>query len=192
MMVDFLLILFIVLCAIFALGVVTRKNQVSSVLCLIVVFIFASALLLLLGAEFMAMTLIILYLGAIVVLFLFVVMMLSPSPYTERFSIHHSVICTLVVFPLAVMLGVGAFIAIAPMSSAKISVFMVSDIGMSLFSDFNLEVMAVGIILLAAVVSAVVLTSQKRDRKCQNLAGQLNRKAALELKDIPSGKGVDW
>ncbi len=186
-----------------ALMVITARNPVHSVLFLILGFFNAAGLFILLGAEFIAMILVIVYVGAVAVLFLFVVMMLDINFQDLRKGAMHYI-------PLGLSIGgVLLFELIAIYSYWKFAPNVADNIdlatsdfgeltnahslGMVLYTDYIFAFQISGLILLVAMVGAIVLTLRVRPgiRK-QKVADQQARKASdvLEVKKVTSGTGV--
>jgi NADH-quinone oxidoreductase subunit J len=191
--------LFACLILLSALAVVISKNPVYAVLCLIFCFFNAAALFVLLGAEYIAMTLIIVYVGAVAVLFLFVVMMLNVN--TE--SIRKSIVKYLP-FGLAMIFTLIGIIFFAYQQSANFianinlktppAINNTKDIGLHLYTDYILAFQMSGIILFVAMLGAIVLTVRhtKYIRR-QNIKAQVmkQRSECVELKQVEFGKGVE-
>ncbi len=181
--------------------VVSSRNPVHAVLFLILAFFNAAALFLLAGAEFLAMTLVIVYVGAVAVLFLFVVMMLDVNfvQLREGFQRYLPVGATIGVVLLGELVMVLGGWRIAPGSDAlrfapmDAALDNTRQIGQILYTDYILLFQASGLILLVAMIGAIVLTL--RDRKTsrhQNVATQIARTPAdtLVLVDVVRGAGV--
>jgi NADH-quinone oxidoreductase subunit J len=183
--------------------VISARNPVHSVLFLIFAFFNAAGLFVLLGAEYLAMTLVIVYVGAVAVLFLFVVMMLDInfSEWREGFA-KRLPLGVLVAFLFFVQLG-GIFFAssLSPVAKAQ-PAFPTPDadtvtnteaIGRLLYTDYIYAFQIAGLILLVGMIGAIVLTLRKREgvRK-QVIAKQLARTRAegVELVKVKSGEGI--
>jgi NADH-quinone oxidoreductase subunit J len=181
--------------------VVSARNPVHSVLFLILAFFNAAALFLLAGAEFLAMILVIVYVGAVAVLFLFVVMMLDInfSQLREGFQRYAPVgaaIGIVLLVELAMVLGGWRFapdaasLRFAPRDAG---VFNTAQIGNLLYTHYILLFQVSGLILLVAMIGAIVLTLRDRaSSRHQVIARQLARTAAdtLELLDVRPGAGI--
>ncbi len=194
--------LFAVLMTISSLCVVLSKNPVYSVLWLIFAFCNGAGLMILLGAEFLAMMLIVIYVGAVAVLFLFVIMMLdthaSKAIVQFKDNIVLSSLVALVMFAdLVVIILLGtknisfafskAFVVVNGMTNTK-------AIGMVLYTDFMLPFQISGIILFVAMISCITLTLQKRHRvKKQNIAQQnsKNKANAIIMTNPDFNKGIE-
>jgi NADH-quinone oxidoreductase subunit J len=176
--------LFAALITVSSLMVVTSKNPVHSVLWLIFAFCNGSGLMILLGAEFLAMMLIIIYVGAVAVLFLFVVMMLDIH-FSEargdfrRNSSFTAFIALLMFIDLAVIIMLGTnFIDIGQEKAFRIPshISNTEAIGRVLYTDFILPFQTAGIILFVAMIACIGLTLRhKPGVKRQNVKDQLGR-----------------
>ncbi len=182
--------------------VVTARNPVHSVLWLILTFFSAAGLFVLLGAEFLAMLLIVVYVGAVAVLFLFVVMMLDVDfvrlreGYARYLPIAGIVAAVLLAEMIMVSLTVAttgaAKSAVAPVALAA-GTTNTESIGRVLYTDYVYFFQAAGIVLLVAMIGAIVLTLRPRDGvRRQDLAAQANRRRAdaVEIKSAATGAGV--
>ncbi len=182
--------------------VVTAKNPVHSVLWLILAFFSSAGLFVLLGAEFLAMLLVVVYVGAVAVLFLFVVMMLDVdfvrlregyARYLPLAAIVAGVLLVeMVIISLAVVSGGAAAEATGP-AVATADASNVETIGRVLYTDYVYFFQAAGIVLLIAMIGAIVLTLRhKPNIKRQNVADQVGRDAskAMEVKSVQTGAGV--
>ena len=182
--------------------VVTSRNPVHSVLFLILAFFNAAALFLIAGAEFLAMILVIVYVGAVAVLFLFVVMMLDVDFVALREGFQKYATAGLIVG--LVLLGeLTIFIAFGWQMSADAPVLRLSAIpgqvqntlaiGQVLYTNYILLFQLSGLILLVAMVGAIVLTHWNRHiSRHQNITRQQQRRVTdtLEVLTIRSGAGV--
>jgi NADH-quinone oxidoreductase subunit J len=179
--------------------VISARNPVHSVLFLILAFVNAAGLFVLLGAEFLAMILIVVYVGAVAVLFLFVVMMLDVD-FTElrRGFLNYLPIGALigVVLLAELLILVGGW-AIAPPtahSAAPIAanVSNTEAIGLVLYTRYVYFFEAAGVILLVAMIGAIVMTLQHKQVRRQNIAAQVARRpaAAVELVKVKPGQGL--
>jgi NADH-quinone oxidoreductase subunit J len=193
--------LFAGICVASAFMVIASKNPVHSVLYLILAFVNAAGLFVLLGAEFLAMILIVVYVGAVAVLFLFVVMMLDVDfAELKQGVLQYLPIGMLIggIFLAELLLVVGAW-AIGPgvpqAITAPISpkVPNIEAIGLVLYTRYVYFFEAAGIILLVAMVGAIVLTLQHRVRvRRQNIPEQVARTPAMaiEVLKVRSGQGL--
>ncbi len=191
--------------AIFAgLMVVVSRNPVHSVLFLILAFFNAAGLFVLLGAEFLAMILIIVYVGAVAVLFLFVVMMLDIdfSELREGFQQYlplGGLVGMIVLGELLLVLATGLGRPEMVRISGSGAVLIAQDIentaamGQVLFTQYIYLFQAAGMILLVAMIGAIVLAHRTRPGvKKQKIAEQVARTpaTAIELIKVETGKGV--
>jgi len=186
-----------------AFMVIASKNPVHSVLFLILTFVSAAGLFVLIGAEFLAMILIVVYVGAVAVLFLFVVMMLDVD-FTElrQGFLQYLPVGALVgiVFLVELLLVVGTWVigpgvanAIrAPIPSAT-QVTNTQALGRVLYTDYVHFFELAGIVLLVAMIGAIVLTLQhKPNVKRQNILAQNARSkaSAMEVRKVQPGQGI--
>jgi NADH-quinone oxidoreductase subunit J len=195
--------LFAGVCIASAVMVIAARNPVHSVLFLILAFVNAAGLFVLMGAEFLAMILIVVYVGAVAVLFLFVVMMLDVDFAELRQGVlNYLPIGALVgAVLLAELLTVVAAWAIGPDVAKAITAPIppVSDVsntqalGLVLYTRYIYFFQAAGIILLVAMVGAIVLTLQhKPNVRRQNIAEQVARRrdTAIDIVKVKSGQGL--
>ncbi len=181
--------------------VVSSRNPVHSVLFLILAFFNAAALFLLAGAEFLAMILVIVYVGAVAVLFLFVVMMLDinfaelRSGYQRYLPVGLAVGAVLLT-ELAIVLGgwkVSPEAVTLRLSPRAAELHNTLQLGRLIYTDYIFLFQAAGLVLLVAMIGAIVLTLRDRTKsRHQNIAHQIARTPAdtLELVDVPSRAGV--
>ena len=195
--------LFASVCIASAVMVVASKNPVHSVLFLILAFVNASGLFILMGAEFLAMILVVVYVGAVAVLFLFVVMMLDVDfAELRQGALQYLPIGALVgiVFLAELLLVVGAW-TIAPAITESIaapippfySVTNTEALGQVLYTRYVYFFQAAGLILLVAMIGAIVLTLRhKPNIKRQNISQQVarTREDAIEVVKVKSGQGL--
>ncbi|MEO0939647.1 MAG: NADH-quinone oxidoreductase subunit J [Pseudomonadota bacterium] len=192
----------------FAISVVTgglftvvSRNPVHSVLWLILAFLSSAGLFVLLGAEFVAMLMIIVYVGAVAVLFLFVVMMLDVDFAELKAEMAKYLPLGLLIGLVILMQFVMAFGAweSAPVAAANLAQPVPTDrhnteaLGMILYDQYFLLFQLSGLILLVAMVGAIVLTLRHReDVKRQDVLAQMYRDpaTAMELKDVKPGQGL--
>jgi len=186
-----------------ALFVVLARNPVHSVLWLILTFFTAAGMMVLLGAEFVAMLLVIVYVGAVAVLFLFVVMMLDVD-FTElksglqEYLPVGALVGLVLLMELGLVFGHWALADAAPQARAAAMPMPgeqpnTSAIGMILYDEYIYAFQASGLILLVAMIGAIVLTLRHRqDIKRQDVLAQIyrTREASVELKDVKPGQGV--
>jgi NADH-quinone oxidoreductase subunit J len=184
-----------------ALMVVSARNPVHSVLFLILAFFNAAALFVLLGAEFLAMVLIIVYVGAVAVLFLFVVMMLDIDFVELRQGFLNYVPYGLVVggVLLAELAIVGFGWVISPGAGAVAANPISADttnteaLGLVLYTKYVHVFQGAGMVLLVAMIGAIVLTLRRREGvKRQNVRTQVGRRRAeaVELRKVRPGEGL--
>jgi NADH-quinone oxidoreductase subunit J len=185
-----------------ALLVVTARNPVHSVLWLILAFFSAAGLFVLLGAEFLAMLLVVVYVGAVAVLFLFVVMMLDVDfvklreGYARYLPIAAIVagvlLAEMIVIIVAVVNGGAAADAVGPAAPVADRT-NIEAIGRVLYTDYVYFFQAAGVVLLVAMIGAITLTLQhKPNVKRQKVATQVGRDArtAMEIKTPVTGQGL--
>jgi NADH-quinone oxidoreductase subunit J len=195
--------LFAAVCIASAVMVVASKNPVHSVLFLILAFVNASGLFILMGAEFLAMILIVVYVGAVAVLFLFVVMMLDVDFAELRQGfIQYLPIGAVVGIVLGVELSAGAFLwTIGPNVADTIAspippfytVTNTEALGHVLYTRYIYFFQAAGLILLVAMIGAIVLTLRhKPGIKRQSIAAQVGRTPAtgMEIRKVKTGEGI--
>ncbi len=179
---------------------VVSRNPVHSVLWLILAFLSSAGLFVLLGAEFLAMLLMIVYVGAVAVLFLFVVMMLDID-FAElkaemaRYMPLALLIGVILLMQLALAFGVWEFDAgaTARVGAPVGEAHNTQALGLILYDRYLLAFQLAGLILLVAMIGAIVLTLRHRqDIKRQDILAQMYRDPAksLELKDIKPGQGL--
>jgi NADH-quinone oxidoreductase subunit J len=195
--------LFAGVCVASAVMVIASKNPVHSVLFLILAFVNAAGLFVLLGAEFLAMILIIVYVGAVAVLFLFVVMMLD----VEFAELRQGVLNYLpvggligLVFLVELLLAVGAWVAapgagqaLATPTPPLASTTNTAALGLVLYTRYVYFFETAGLILLVAMIGAIVLTLRHKPRvKRQNIAEQVARTkaTAIEIRQVRPGQGI--
>ena len=188
-----------------AVMVVTSRNPVHSVLALIACFFNASGLFLLAGAEFLAMILVIVYVGAVAVLFLFVVMMLDIN-FTElrqgflQYLPVGALIGLILFTELVLVLGSwtilpGASTAItAPVAAAGgVAASNTHALGQLIYTHYAYPFQVAGLILLVAMIGAIVLTLRQRTGvRRQSIAAQIarTRATAIEVRQVKPGQGI--
>ena len=179
---------------------ILARNPVHSVLWLIVAFFNAAGLMVLLGAEFIAMLLVIVYVGAVAVLFLFVVMMLDIDFAELRAGLMKNAplgVALAVALFMELLLGLGAYKAGAlKLGKASGAAAMPSSgsnieaIGALLYTRYLFLFEAAGVILLVAMIGAIVLTHRKRsDVRGQNIAQQIARRPDEATVNMKPGVG---
>jgi NADH-quinone oxidoreductase subunit J len=186
-----------------AVMVISSRNPVHSVLFLILAFVNAAGLFVLLGAEFLAMILIVVYVGAVAVLFLFVVMMLDVDFAELRQGFLNylpigALVGVVMLAELVVVLGAWVIAPevakaitapIPPISAASNT----QALGLVLYTRYVYFFQTAGLILLVAMVGAIVLTLQhKPNVKRQSIANQnaRGRASAIEVVQVKSGQGL--
>ncbi|MEM1432186.1 MAG: NADH-quinone oxidoreductase subunit J [Pseudomonadota bacterium] len=200
--VDFTFYVFAISVVTAGLFVVVSRNPVHSVLWLILAFLSSAGLFVLLGAEFVAMLLIIVYVGAVAVLFLFVVMMLDVDFAALRAEMARylplaGLIGVVLLMQLALVLGSwatadGVAMLDSPMATPD-NQHNTQAIGLQLYDRYFLLFQLAGLILLVAMIGAIVLTLRHRqDIKRQDVLAQMYRDPAkaMELKDVKPGQGL--
>jgi len=192
--------MFAITCIASGVLVVTSRNPVHSVLFLILAFFNAGGLFVLAGAEFLAMLLIVVYVGAVAVLFMFVVMMLDVTVV----ELKQGFLNYLPIGLLVVAIFAGEILAsslawhMAPEAAANIQAKMpevqnTSALGQLIYTRYVYLFQIAGLVLLVAMIGAIVLTHRKRkDSKKQVIADQLARdaKEAVVLKKVETGRGI--
>lgn len=186
-----------------ALFVVLARNPVHSVLWLILTFFTAAGMFVLMGAEFLAMLIAIVYVGAVAVLFLFVVMMLDVDFAKLKEGLAQylpvgALIGIVLIMELGLIVGVWAFADAAPslrqaVAPAPQDVENTVALGQIIYSDYIYLFQASGLILLVAMIGAIVLTLRHRtDVKRQDVLAQMYRdpKTAVVMKDVKPGQGI--
>ena len=188
-----------------AIMVTVSKNTVHSVFFLILDFISISCLFIMIGAEFLGMIMLIVYVGAVAVLFLFVVMMLNVAQQKNQWLLSEDssghipiglIISVLIFFELIIVIGgwkyrpelfdTGNLNNISEMTNTH-------SLGQILYTDYIHVFQISGMILLIAMIGAIVLTFRKREGvKTQSYIKQISRERSegVELLEIPSNKGV--
>ncbi len=187
-----------------AVMVISSRNPVHSVLFLILAFFNAAGLFVLIGAEFLAMILVVVYVGAVAVLFLFVVMMLDVNIAQLRQGFLQylpigGLIGLILMVELIMVAGfyVGSPAAVETAARLPIppadQVSNTEALGRVLYTDYVYLFQAAGLVLLVAMIGAIVLTLRQREGvKRQSIARQVAvaRDEAIEVKDVPSGSGI--
>jgi NADH-quinone oxidoreductase subunit J len=195
--------LFAGICVASALMVIAARNPVHSVLFLILAFVNAAGLFVLMGAEFLAMILIVVYVGAVAVLFLFVVMMLDVD-FTQlrqgflNYLPFGALIGVIFLVELVLVLGAwaiapGAIKAIASPIPPLDNVSNTEALGLVLYTRFIYFFQAAGLVLLVAMIGAIVLTLRhKPNVKRQVVADQVARTkaTAIEIRQVRPGQGI--
>jgi NADH-quinone oxidoreductase subunit J len=201
MAIPFFFYLFSIVAIASAVLVVTSRNPVHSVLFLILCFFNAAGLFVLLGAEFLAMILVVVYVGAVAVLFLFVVMMLDVDFEELRSGMLNylpigGVIGFILLVELILLLGTWN---LTPDLIAHVSAPQPTDItntaaiGQVLYTKYVFWFQTAGLVLLVAMIGAIVLTMRhKPNVKRQVIADQVARGPAtsIEVREVKSGEGI--
>jgi NADH-quinone oxidoreductase subunit J len=183
-----------------SLMVVASRNPVHSVFFLILAFFNAAALFVLLGAEFLAMILVIVYVGAVAVLFLFVVMMLDVD-FTElkRGVLKYLPLGAAVGIALVFELGVVGYFWVFPTASGSAlasatpaHITNTAALGLILYTQYVYYFQIAGLVLLVAMIGAIVLTLRHRPGVRRQSIGVQNARTpamSMELKDVKPGQG---
>ncbi len=200
---DFAFFCFAILMLVAGAFTVVSRNPVHSVLWLILTFLSAAGLFVLLGAEFVAMLLIIVYVGAVMVLFLFVVMMLDVD-FAElkagmaRYLPFGLLIGVVLIMQLALAFGdwttaEGADALRRSITPETAEVHNTAALGRIMYDQYLMLFQLAGLILLVSMIGAIVLTLRHRsDVKRQNVLKQMYRNPdeAIEMRDIKPGQGL--
>ena len=188
-----------------AIMVTASKNTVHSVFFLILDFISISCLFIMIGAEFLGMIMLIVYVGAVAVLFLFVVMMLNVAQQKNQWLLSEDssghipiglIISTLIFFELIIVIGGWRYKPdLFNSNNLKVSneVSNTHSLGQILYTDYIHIFQISGMILLIAMIGAIVLTFRQREGvKKQSYIKQISRERSegVEVLDIQSNKGV--
>jgi NADH-quinone oxidoreductase subunit J len=182
--------------------VISARNPVHSVLFLILAFFNAAGLFVLIGAEFLAMVLVVVYVGAVAVLFLFVVMMLDINFIRLREGFLQylpvgALIGLVLLVELVLVLGTWALtpetIALTAQQPTPLDRTNIEALGDLLYTDYFYLFQAAGLILLVAMIGAITLTLRhKADVRRQSIAEQVHRSGAhaVELRKVQPGSGI--
>jgi NADH-quinone oxidoreductase subunit J len=191
--------LFSGMCVASAFMVIAVRNPVHAVLFLILAFFNAAGLFVLLGAEFLAMILVVVYVGAVLVLFLFVVMMLDvdfavlKAGFLKYLPVGATVGVVLLIELIFILTAWATAPEIAAQAPAPSGVSNTRALGQILYTQYVYLFQAAGLILLVAMIGAIVLTLQhKRDVKRQSVPAQIGRtrEESVELVEVETGKGL--
>lgn len=194
--ISFYLLAFVAVAAAFM--VVAARNPVHSVMYLILTFFSAAGLFILMGAEFLALLLVMVYVGAVAVLFLFVVMMLDVDfvELKQGFLSYLPVGALVAIVLLLEMLMVGAAYFAGETKTVVVRETGISNLeafGRVLYTDYAGIFEAAGFVLLVAMIGAIVLTLREREgvRK-QDAMAQMERtkETGMEMVDIEPGQGI--
>ena len=187
-----------------ALMVITSRNTVNSVFFLILDFISVGCLFIMVGAEFLGMIILIVYVGAVAVLFLFVVMMLNVAEQKQSWFIGKKsthipsglIVGILIFLELLVVIGGWKYKDNVMSSNSLVVNEKISNthqIGSVMYTDYILYFQISGIILLLAMIGAILLTYRKREGvKTQSYINQISREpsSSVEIKEVEFDKGV--
>ncbi|WP_375261441.1 NADH-quinone oxidoreductase subunit J [Palleronia sp.] len=200
---DFAFYLFAILVVAAGLFTVVARNPVHSVLWLILAFLSSAGLFVLMGAEFVAMLLVIVYVGAVAVLFLFVVMMLDVDfaalkAEMAKYMPIALLIGVVILMQLGIVFGVwqASDLAAANVAASRAAFGGASNtqvLGQLIYDDYLLLFQLAGLILLVAMIGAIVLTLRHRTGvKRQDIVQQIMRdpKKTMEMRDVKSGQGL--
>jgi NADH-quinone oxidoreductase subunit J len=147
--------------------VITAKNPVHAALALVLCFFQAAFIWMLLKAEFLAITLVLVYVGAVMVLFLFVVMMLdidfaAMRDGFKRYLLVGSVVAAVLVFEISAIVMKGFYKPLDSLPAAASTVGQTKVLGLAMFQQYAFAVEVASVILLVAIIAAVALTMRKR------------------------------
>jgi NADH-quinone oxidoreductase subunit J len=200
---SFFFYLFAAITVASAFLVIASRQPVHSVLFLILAFFNSAGLFMLVGAEFLALLLVVVYVGAVAVLFLFVVMMLDVDFAELRQGFLQylpigALVAVILVLELILVLGASVFDAEValdtgmPMPPLE-EVSNIEAIGLVLYTDYVYFFQAAGLVLLVAMVGAIVLTLRHREgvkRQDINVQNARTPEAAIEVVKVKSGQGL--
>ena len=187
-----------------ALMVITSRSTINSVFFLILDFISVGCLFIMIGAEFLGMILLIVYVGAVAVLFLFVVMMLNVASQKQSWFVGKKathipsglIVSILILLELLVVIG-GWKYKEDILSSSSLSInenlSNTHQIGLVMYTEYVLYFQISGLILLLSMIGAILLTYRKRESvKTQSYINQISREpsTSIELKNVENDKGV--
>ncbi len=189
-----------------ALMVITSRSTVNSVFFLILDFISVGCLFIMVGAEFLGMILLIVYVGAVAVLFLFVVMMLNVAAQKQSWFIGRKsthipsglIVSVLIFLELLVVIGGWKYKSNITDSGSLVvdqNISNTHQIGYVMYTDFILYFQISGIILLLSMIGAILLTYRKREGlKRQSYTNQISREpsTSIEIKEVEFEKGVKF
>jgi NADH-quinone oxidoreductase subunit J len=182
--------------------VIAARNPVHSVLFLILAFVNSAGLFILLGAEFLAMILIVVYVGAVAVLFLFVIMLLDIDfAELRQGALQYLPISTVVgvIFLVELVLVVTtytldpALLNLPAAAESEVGITNTAQLGSVIYTKYVYFFQLSGLVLLVAMIGAIVLTLRHRaDIKRQDVLAQMYRDPAkaMELKDVKPGQGL--
>ena len=196
---------FSIIAVISAIMVTVSKNTVHSVFFLILDFISISCLFIMIGAEFLGMIMLIVYVGAVAVLFLFVVMMLNVAQQKNQWFVSKVnsghipvglIISSIIFFELIIVIGGWKYKPeLSSVSNSQISddISNTHSLGQILYTDYIHIFQISGMILLIAMIGAIVLTFRQREGvKKQSYIKQISRERSesVDVLEVPSNKGV--
>ena len=196
---------FSIIAVISAIMVTVSKNTVHSVFFLILDFISISCLFIMIGAEFLGMIMLIVYVGAVAVLFLFVVMMLNVAQQKNQWFVSKDnsshipvglIISSIIFFELIIVIGGWKYkpeLSGASNSQSSYDISNTHSLGQILYTDYIHIFQISGMILLIAMIGAIVLTFRQREGvKKQSYIKQISRERSegIEVLEVPSNKGV--
>ena len=196
---------FSIIAVVSAIMVTASKNTVHSVFFLILDFISISCLFIMIGAEFLGMIMLIVYVGAVAVLFLFVVMMLNVAQQKNQWFAGQAtskhipvglIISTLIFFEIIIVIGGWKYkpdLLNSAKSTIETEISNTHSLGQILYTDYIHVFQISGMILLVAMVGAIVLTFRQRSGvKRQSYIKQISRERieGVEVLEVQSNKGV--
>ena len=201
---SFFFYFFSIIAIISALMVITSRSTVNSVFFLILDFISIGCLFIMVGAEFLGIILLIVYVGAVAVLFLFVVMMLNVAQQKQSWFVGKKsthipsglFVSVVILLELLVVVGGWKYKENVMSSSTLVINENISNthlIGSVMYTDYILYFQISGIILLLSMIGAIILTYRKRENiKTQSYINQISREKAssVEMKEVEFEKGV--
>ncbi|MEO5377789.1 MAG: NADH-quinone oxidoreductase subunit J [Magnetococcus sp. DMHC-6] len=197
MVADFIFYIFAIVTVVAALGVVTVRNPVHSVMLLVLTFFTTAAIFVLLGAEFLAAILVMVYMGAVAILFLFVVMMLDVDFIAlRRGAVKHlpfGIVVGLLILLELVIVSLGYHEPSGEVIGIVANVSNTMAIGQEMYTRFIYPFELASLILLVAIIGAIVLTLQERSTaKRQSIEGQLarRREETVTLIKVATGEGA--
>ena len=187
-----------------ALMVITSRNTINSVFFLILDFISVGCLFIMVGAEFLGMILLIVYVGAVAVLFLFVVMMLNVSSQKQSWFIGRKsthipsglIVSVLIFLELLVIIGGWKYksnLLNSEQLGMQLDISNTHQIGSVMYTDYILYFQISGMILFLSMIGAILLTYKKREGlKKQSYINQISREpsTSVEIKEVEFNKGV--
>ncbi len=187
---TFTTVLFYILATILVVAgarVITSRSPVTVVLHLILSFVTASLLWILIGAEFLGLLLIVVYVGAVMVMFLFVVMMIDVVPESLRAGFRTYlplglVVGGIMVLEIAFVLGTVYYGSGAPVALPD-SYNNTMELGVAMYSQYSFPIQVGGLVLLVGMISAIALTlRERRNRKYVSASAQLHVKASERVR----------